>query len=116
MASSRRYKEKISLIGVDPYQIDPIALSKDPSLLPAVTYPDIYNYLVHTVSAYTSQELKAFKSLESYNYFISGKVGSLLTFVPPTTSSNIVVIAEVCKCFFDLMMIIAVANVSISCV
>ena len=42
MASSRRYQEKISLIGVDPHQIDPIALSKDPSLLPAVTYPDIY--------------------------------------------------------------------------
>lgn len=54
----------MSLIIVEQYQIDPIALSKDPSLLPAVTYPDIYNYIVHTVSAFIIQAL----GRSHYNY------------------------------------------------
>jgi hypothetical protein len=41
---------------------------------PEVTYPDIVNYLVYTQSAYTLAELKAYKSLQGYNYFISGFV------------------------------------------
>ena len=41
---------------------------------PDVTYPDIVNYLVDKQSAYTLKKLKAFKSLESYNYFTSGWV------------------------------------------
>jgi hypothetical protein len=42
----------------------------DVSQWPEVSYPDIVNYLVNTKSA----ELKAYKSLQSYNYFISGFV------------------------------------------
>ena len=45
---------------------------------PEVTYPDIVNYLIHTTSTYTLNELKAYKSLESYNYFISGFVIDIL--------------------------------------
>ena len=45
---------------------------------PEVTYPDIVNYLVYTQSAYTLAELKAYKSLQGYNYFISGFGHALL--------------------------------------
>ena len=38
---------------------------------PEVTYSDIVNYLVYTQSAYTLAELKGYRSLQGYNYFIS---------------------------------------------
>ena len=39
-----------------------------------VTYPYIANCLIHTTSTFTYDEMKAYKSLESYNYIISGFV------------------------------------------
>jgi len=41
-------------------------------LVPEVTYPDIFNFLVLTKSPYTLDEFKAYKSLEAYNFFASG--------------------------------------------
>lgn len=69
-----RYLEKVNLVGRDPYEIPASDWSYDVSLLPDVTYPDIVNYLVFQQSAYTVQQLKAYKSLEAYNYFVSGWV------------------------------------------
>ncbi|XP_014679849.1 PREDICTED: uncharacterized protein LOC106819776 [Priapulus caudatus] len=70
-----RYLNKLKVIaGIDPYEIEKGDWSKDISEWPEVTYPDIVNYLVFNQSAYTLQELKAYKSLESYNYFVSGWV------------------------------------------
>ena len=48
-------------------------------LLPKVVYPDIVNYLLFAPSPYTAEQLKYFKSMDSYNYFVSGfvkKVGA----------------------------------------
>ena len=42
--------------------------SDDVSLLPDITYPDIYHYLI------SEESLKAYKSLESYTFFVSGHV------------------------------------------
>jgi hypothetical protein len=65
----KRYIEKISFIRVDPYCID---FKNSEKILPPVSLIDIYNYFVLKKSAYTGEQLKAYKSLESYNFFISG--------------------------------------------
>ena len=48
--------------------------SDDVSLLPDITYPDIYHYLIEYPSQFSKESLKAYKSLESYNFFVSGHV------------------------------------------
>ena len=48
--------------------------SDDVSLLPHLTYPDIYHYLIEYPSQFSKESLKAYKSLESYNFFVSGHV------------------------------------------
>ena len=58
-----RYAEKIGEINnQDPYTIQNMSSNAD--LLPGVTYPDIYNYLIQNKSAYTSEQLKAYKGLD----------------------------------------------------
>lgn len=44
---------------------------------PAVSYPDIFNYLVLS-EGYDGGEMQNYKSMDSFNYFKSGKVGALL--------------------------------------
>lgn len=44
---------------------------------PDVTYADIYNYLVLIVSFYTQNQLKAYKSLDGYNFFTNSWVNSV---------------------------------------
>lgn len=66
VSDRRRYLEKISAIGKDPYCI-PSELSKD--VVPPVQCTDIFNYLVLGKSFCTTEIFKAFKSLEAYKYF-----------------------------------------------
>ena len=65
------YLDKVSIIGFDPYKI-----SNNLSFLPQISYPDIVNYLDIQTSWINLEAAKAYKSLESYNYFISGFVTS----------------------------------------
>ena len=46
----------------------------DESLPPDIYWPDIYNYLIEYPSVFSKEGLKAYKSLEGYNFFISGLV------------------------------------------
>lgn len=55
-----RYISKISLLGIDPYIINLDECSMKISDFPKILYPDIVMYLVHTKSAFTMDEMKAY--------------------------------------------------------
>lgn len=70
-----RYDEKLRYInGKDPYTMSKEEWSCNPEVYPDIQEMDIAKYLIHTVSAYTFDELRGRKSLEAYNYFVSGWV------------------------------------------
>ena len=74
-----RYLDKLKIIdGKDPYEVDKGEWKKtDIEKWPDLCYPDVVNYLVCSQSVYTLNELKAYKSLQAYNYLISGFVQDL---------------------------------------
>ena len=92
-----RYEEKMRLLGCreDPYyRFKSKGYTSDSNSLdwirwPEVTYPDIYNYLILTPGI-THEQLKAFKSMEGYNFYISGKVNSINVTELPSTSNKII--------------------------
>ena len=45
---------------------------------PSVCYPDVYNYLISTPSEYTHEMLKAYKSMDGYNFFMNGWISNIL--------------------------------------
>ncbi|XP_033754238.1 uncharacterized protein LOC117337378 [Pecten maximus] len=69
-----RYAQKTKDIGVDPYEVPKQKFNSDHKNLPAIVYIDILNYLVTSTSAYTYEQLRAFKSLDAYNQFVNGWV------------------------------------------
>ena len=72
-----RYKEKLTLSDgtriTDPYRLSN-NWENDVSLLPDISWADIYNKLINTPSAYTHEILKAYESLESFNFFVCNHV------------------------------------------
>ncbi|KAJ8910557.1 hypothetical protein NQ315_008942 [Exocentrus adspersus] len=75
-----RYKMKTKLINdVDPYTLKDGELSLIVDDLPKIEFVDIMAYLVFTHSFYTKEQIKAYKSLQSYKYFESGFVIKLCT-------------------------------------
>ena len=54
-------------------------VDSDLSYLPAVTYPDIVNYLLFTPSPYTATDLKCYKGLEAYNQIVCGWVRDVVS-------------------------------------
>ena len=70
-----RYLHKIGLVGGrDPYEIASKDWSNDKSRWPELDYFDVVNYLVYSLSHYTMTEMRSYKSLDSYNYFVHGWV------------------------------------------
>ena len=71
------YVKKLTLnndkILPDPYSISE-GWSTETANFPDVTYPDIYNYLIETPSEFTRDKMKVYKSLEAFNFFVSGHV------------------------------------------
>ena len=78
---SKRYHEKLVVNGKrlpDPYY-QVTEWKKDLSCLPCVTFPDIFVYCVLRTGMHGADEMKAYRSLEAFNYFESGFVQELLT-------------------------------------
>ena len=74
----KEYVKKLTLQNLkllpDPFNIEDKNWSSDVTKLPDIDYPDIWNYLVETPSEFTKDKVKAYKSLEAYNFFVSGHV------------------------------------------
>lgn len=59
---------------------DPYSLTQwmdDVTELPTVEWPDIYTHLIEKPSVYIKEKLRACRSLDAYNYVISGHVQNL---------------------------------------
>ena len=72
-----RYLEKLYIDGEtlpDPYNITDDQWLDDVSKWPTVEFGDVYTYLIDSVGNFTKEKLKAYKSLEAYNYFYNGYV------------------------------------------
>jgi hypothetical protein len=73
--SRARYVQKCDLIDkMDPYEIPKAEWKSVVGEWPDVQYGDIYNYLVNTVSAYSKDEMRGYKGMDSYNQFVCGWV------------------------------------------
>lgn len=67
----------------------------DLNVVPSLTYSDIFNYLVFTENnthTYTLEEFKVYKSLDSYNSFVSSRIFNVKWIV---TDDNVLVVTEV---------------------
>ena len=94
-----RYREKLQKLGglADPYleKSRDGHSSVDWQLWPEVEYPDIYNFLIATPSLYTGDSLKAYKSLDAYNYYTSGWVDNVMVFTIHCRPGTFLVTARV---------------------
>ncbi|KAK7101771.1 hypothetical protein V1264_020101 [Littorina saxatilis] len=87
----RRYHQKILEIdGNDPYDIPTRCWSANPDDLPELSYINIVNYFVLGKSAYTCEQLKAYKSLDSYRLFVSGWVRDVKCYRPDGCQNSVI--------------------------
>ena len=71
----QRYLEKIAEVGVDPVTIPDEQFNSE--CLPPIEAMDLLSYLVLETSFYTKQQFKTYKSLEAYNFMVSGFITSI---------------------------------------
>ena len=124
-----RYQEKITVCGFDPYALRKSDFSENIELLPNVQYPDInVNYLVLQTSWATQTQMKAYKSMDAYNFFVSGWVNTLCMRSVDTDKvvvfakvSNVIFggvylgvkICEVFLCFVTIMFVLSIVLTSL---
>ena len=74
--AKRRYEEKIAVLnGLDPFGSCPGEVIQT---VPPVEASDLVAYLVLQTNFITTQQFKAYKSLEAYNQFVCGWVKKCL--------------------------------------
>ena len=56
---------------------------------------DLYTYLIETKGPFTKESLKAYKSLEAFNYFHSGYVHTVHLYESSPTSKYVILKAKV---------------------
>ena len=54
----------------DPFSLSPCQWVNDPTKWPALQWPDIHECLIETPNVYTREKLKAYKSLDAYNFVL----------------------------------------------
>ena len=91
-----RYQEKVTVCGFDPYALRKSDFSENIELLLKVQYPDIVHYLVLQTSWATKTQMKAYKSMDAYNFFVSEWVNTLC--IRSVDADKVVVFARVSKC------------------
>ena len=69
MVLLRSAENDFGVQSLDPYELPPELWVDNVSLWPPVEFPHIYVYLIDTPGEFTQEKLKAFKSLEAYNYY-----------------------------------------------
>lgn len=72
-----QYMKKLTLENGQNVLPDPFSIVKwdnDILLLPDVSYVDLLDYLINTPSEFTKENMKTYKSLEAYNFFLNGHV------------------------------------------
>ena len=71
------YQKKLTLSDGNtlphPYSL-PHGWKSDVTLMPDITWPHVYNYLINTPSTFSKESLKAYKSLEAFNFYENGHV------------------------------------------
>ena len=77
-----RYKDKLTLSDgttiTDPYGFSN-NWKKDLSLLPDISWADIYNYLINTAIAYTQENLEAYrKPFEAFDFLVYNHIQDVL--------------------------------------
>ena len=70
---------------------------------PAVLFLDICNYLVLQTSFYTTKQMKAYKSMEAYNNFISGWVKEIGTKRLQNNSALLIGRVSILKCLRNVI-------------
>ena len=96
--AKRRYKEKLKIEDEelpDPYSLSEIQLLDDLKQWPDIEFGDIYTYLINSKGLYTKESLKAYKSLEAYNFFHSGHVRTVYYYETKYSSKFAVLRAKV---------------------
>ncbi|XP_022777612.1 uncharacterized protein LOC111319046 [Stylophora pistillata] len=88
------YRQKVNLCRFDPYLLKNSECRDDLRYFPSIQYPDIVNYLVLQTSWETGEEMKAYKALDAYNFFVSGWVNTVFT-KKVAESNSVVVTARV---------------------
>ncbi len=88
------YDEKLNFTAdIDPYAVSGRFYSTAMENYPEIEFPDMVNYLLFTKSRFTKEQLKAYGSLEAYQYFVAGWVRSI--HVGNVTVKTVVLIGKV---------------------
>ena len=76
--AQKRYNSKLTTDdGVclpDPYSISDDLWQNDVKKWPNLEFGDLFMYLIESEGTFTKEKLKAYKSLEAYNYYFNGYV------------------------------------------
>ena len=62
---------------------------------PEVMYRDVYNYLVLTVSLYTGEQTRAYKSLDGFNFLVNGWLNSIAVLAASSGRQNYLFLSAV---------------------